>query len=183
MIAARAVATGTLLTLALVPGCGLVGGTEITAEQAPAAITVSSPAFRDRGTIPARYTCKGSDISPPLHWSGIPTGAARLALVVDDPDAPGGTYVHWVVFNIDPGTTHVVAGRVPSGGQQARTSAGETGYAGPCPPSGAHHYRFTIYALRQAVPLSEEAALKDALAQISKRSIAKGRLIGLFGED
>lgn len=172
-----------LTAAALLPGCGLVGGSEVTTEQAPDTITVSSPAFRDGDTIPARYSCKGQNISPPLRWSGVPTGTRALALVVDDPDAPGGNYVHWVLFNIGPAATEFNPGMVPTGAKQARTSAGEAGYTGPCPPSGVHRYRFTIYALRQAVPLSDGASLKDSLAQISKRSIAKGRLTGMFGEE
>ena len=175
-------AAAAMALCALMPACGLVGGDADRPHRASGTITVSSPAFLEGDAIPAKYTCEGPGISPPLSWTGVPTGAARLALVVDDPDAPGGTYVHWVVLNIDAAATGVAAGKVPAGGQQARNSTGEVGYAGPCPPSGSHHYRFTVYALRQPAPLPGGAALKDALADIAKRSITQGRLTGVFGK-
>lgn len=171
---------GTLLAVILLPGCGLVGGPRVPAETD--GLTVTSPAFRDGGRIPERYTCAGTETSPPLSWEGAPHNAAALSLVVDDPDAPGGTFVHWVVFNIEPDVTSVPEGMVPAGGEQAQNSGGEVGYVGPCPQRGEHRYRFTVYALRQEMPLSEGAALKDALAQISKRSVASGRLVGRNGE-
>ncbi|MQA87384.1 MAG: YbhB/YbcL family Raf kinase inhibitor-like protein [Streptosporangiales bacterium] len=173
---------GALLACAALSGCGLVGGSGQPAPAASDMITVASPAFREGGTIPGRYTCEGAGTSPPLRWTGMPSDAAVLALVVDDPDAPGGTYVHWVVFNIDPATTGVAEGVVPAGGQQGRNSAGSTRYAPPCPPSGTHRYRFTVYALPQEMPLDEGAQLKDALADISKRATASGRLTAVFGE-
>ncbi|MQA87839.1 MAG: YbhB/YbcL family Raf kinase inhibitor-like protein [Streptosporangiales bacterium] len=168
-----------LAALTLVSACGLVGAPKENLQKAET-ITVSSPAFRDGGRIPTRYTCQGTNISPPLRWSHIPSDAEALALVVDDRDAPGGTYVHWVVFNIHPTTTETTEGTIPAGGQQARNSAGEANYRGPCPSSGSHRYRFTVYALRQSVPLADGADLKDAIGDIPKRSIAHGRLTALF---
>jgi len=150
------------------------------ASAAPITITVRSPAFAAGGPIPARFTCQGSDTAPPLTWSGLPAGAVSIALVVDDPDAPGGTYTHWVVFNLPPTTTGIAGGHIPAGAAQARNSGGQPAYMGPCPPSGTHHYRFTIYAERRRLELPDEVALREALDAIKADAIASGRLTGLF---
>lgn len=99
-------------------GCGLLGGGEETAARAPASIAVRSDAFGPGERIPVRYSCQGANVSPPLRWSGVPDHADELALVVDDTDAPGGTYVHWVVFGIDPETNAIRADTVPPGAKQ-----------------------------------------------------------------
>src|SRR6266542_2686441 len=99
-------------------------------------IHLTSPAFADRETIPERFTCDGDDISPPLEWSGIPDAAAELALLVEDPDAPGATFVHWVLFGLDPTTDGLAEGSVPPEAKNGLTSFGKTGYGGPCPPRG-----------------------------------------------
>lgn len=117
--------------------------------EAPDVITVSSPAFRDGQPIPARFTCDGAGEAPPLVWSGVPDGAAALSLVVDDPDAPRGTFVHWVVLDLPAAATGLPGESLPAGTVQARNSAGRASYFGPCPPSGSHHYRFTVYALSE----------------------------------
>lgn len=148
------------------------------ATTAPATITVSSDAFRAAAPVPRRYTCRGADESPPLRWAGVPADARALALVVADPDAPGGTYIHWVVLDIDPATTSVGAGEVPAGARQARNSAGHARYDGPCPPSGTHHYRFTLYALRAPVGLPDDVGLRPALEAIDGKTIARGTLVG-----
>ena len=114
-------------------------------------ISVNSPDITEGGPIPTRYTCDGEDVSPPLRWSGIPLDTAALALVVDDPDAPRGTFTHWVVVDIDPAVTSLARGQSPRGAQQIVNSAGRASYMGPCPPSGVHRYRFTVYALSSAV--------------------------------
>lgn len=148
------------------------------ATTAPTAITVTSAAFDDGSPIPARYTCKGENLSPPLAWSGVPSGAAALALVVADPDAPAGTYVHWVVLDADPGTASAGEGEVPAGGRQARNSAKHARYDGPCPPSGTHRYRFTVFALSRATGLRDGADLHTALAAIDRLATARGTLVG-----
>lgn len=148
------------------------------ARSVPATITVSSAAFQDGAPVPRRFTCKGANESPPLAWSGVAADARALALVVADPDAPGGTYVHWVLLDLDPATTSIDAGDVPVDARQARNSAGHARYDGPCPPSGTHHYRFTVYALRDAVGLQDGADLQRALAAIDRKATARGTLVG-----
>jgi Raf kinase inhibitor-like YbhB/YbcL family protein len=110
----------------------------------------------------------------------VPAGAVSIALVMDDPDAPGGTFTHWVVFNLPPTATGIAGGRLPSGAAQARNSGGHTAYLGPCPPSGTHHYRFTVYAERRRLSLPRGAALRDVLNAIKTNAIASGQLTGLF---
>jgi Raf kinase inhibitor-like YbhB/YbcL family protein len=144
-------------------------------------ITVTSTAMAEGGSVPARFTCKGADVAPPLAWSGVPPDAAELALVVDDPDAPGGTYVHWVVFHLDPGLDGLAEGALPAGARQARNSAGKAAYTGPCPPSGpAHHYRFSLYALGQRLDLPDGTDLDDAIPAIDRAAAARGRLTATF---
>ncbi|MFO8009120.1 MAG: YbhB/YbcL family Raf kinase inhibitor-like protein [Candidatus Brocadiia bacterium] len=115
---------------------------------------LSSPAFDDGGSIPSVHTCDGQNTSPPLHFHDVPEEAEALALVMDDPDAPGGTFDHWLVWNIPPETTEIPEGREPEG-VQGRTDFGKMGYGGPCPPSGTHTYRFKLYALDAELDLRE----------------------------
>src|SRR6185312_6897701 len=96
--------------------------------------------------IPAKYTCDGAGISPPLAFGGIPPNAKTLALVVIDPDAPSGPFRHWIVLNIPPSTTRVAEGAAPAGGMEAENGFGQRGWGGPCPPNGEHHYVFNLYA-------------------------------------
>jgi Raf kinase inhibitor-like YbhB/YbcL family protein len=167
-----------VLCLAVLAGCGH----DVTepGSDAPSQVTVTSRAFAAGGAIPARFSCRGAGVSPPLQWSGVPAGSAELALVVDDPDAPRGTFVHWVVFALPASATGLEEGRLPAGARQARNSAGDAEYAGPCPPSGTHHYRFTVYALNAPLELPAGAELDETLAAIDERVAAKGRLVGIF---
>jgi Raf kinase inhibitor-like YbhB/YbcL family protein len=145
-------------------------------------IIVTSPAFPEGGVIPVEYSCDGNDVSPPLAWTGVPDGTASLALVVDDPDTPRGTYTHWVVFDLDPATTGLQQGALPAGARQARNSAGRAAYAGPCPPGGSEHeYRFTLYALARTVPLDVGAGADEALDAIAAAAVARGTLRARFG--
>jgi Raf kinase inhibitor-like YbhB/YbcL family protein len=182
--AAAAAVTGLLLA-ACGGSAGTPGQSPPTAPSSPAgargAIEVHSPAFAPGAAIPGRFTCEGSNVPPPLRWSGIPAGTASVALVVDDPDAPGGTYTHWVVFNLPPAVSGIAGGRLPSGAAQALNSGNQAGYTGPCPPDGTHHYQFTIYAERRRLGLASGAALAPALAAIRASAIASGQLVGLFG--
>lgn len=174
-----------LAGLALLTGCGGGSGGSSgpgePAAKAPERVTVTSSAFGANAPIPTRFTCKGEGVSPPLRWSGVPGEARALALVVDDPDAPGGDFVHWVVFDIDPGVDGIRQGQVPSAARQAENSAGTAAYTPPCPPSGTHHYRFTLYALRERVDLPNGVGHDDAIDAISKAAVARGRLVGTFG--
>ncbi len=109
---------------------------------------LTSPAFQNNKAIPSTFTCDGKNISPALDIHNIPEGTLSLALIVDDPDAPRGTWVHWTLWNISTTTTRIAEGALPPQAIEGITSFGTPGYGGPCPPSGTHHYRFTLYALR-----------------------------------
>jgi Raf kinase inhibitor-like YbhB/YbcL family protein len=147
----------------------------------PEAITVSSAAFGAGEPIPQRFSCDGDNAWPPLAWSGVPAGTVEVALVVDDPDAPRGTYVHWVVLGIDPTRTELAEGALPPGARQARNSAGDAAYAGPCPPGGpAHHYRFTVYALQRPLDVGDDASPEAAIQAIEAAATARGRLVGTY---
>ena len=161
----------------LTAGCSADEGHEVDTDAADT-ITVSSKAFAEGGQIPERFTCDGEESSPPLEWSGEP--AKAWALVVDDPDAPGGTFVHWVVLDIAPETTSVEAGEVPAGGVQVANSSGEASYAGPCPPSGEHRYRFTVYALDAPTGLTESASLEDAVDAIGDHATSRGTMAAVY---
>lgn len=166
------------LLAAVLAGCG----SDQSAPAAPSptasrSISVSSPAFADGAAIPATYTCRGSGTSPALQWSGVPDGTRALALVVDDPDAPHGTYTHWVVADIPPTVSAAPAGRAPLGGAELKASGGK-GWSPPCPPSGTHHYRFSVYALSAPLHLPGDTSLADAMTAIADRTLAWGRLTG-----
>jgi Raf kinase inhibitor-like YbhB/YbcL family protein len=173
-----------LLVLGVVglAACSSGGGAPRAERALPETIAVSSPAFTAGSPIPQRFTCKGDNISPPLRWSGVPAGTAEVALVVDDPDAPRGTYVHWIVIGLDPASTKLAEATVPPGGRQARNSAGDAAYTGPCPPGGpAHHYRFTIYALRRSPDVGDDASPETTIQAIEAAATARGRLVGAYG--
>lgn len=148
--------------------------------EAPDVMTVSSSAFSEGEAIPARFTCDGEDEPPPLTWAGVPEGAAALSLVVDDPDAPRGTFVHWVVLDLPAEATGLSGNALPRGAVQARNSAGRASYFGPCPPSGTHHYRFTVYALSEATGLPDGVSLDEALRAVHAAATAQGRLVGTY---
>ena len=143
-------------------------------------ITVRSTAFAEGEGIPSRFTCDGDGEQPSLTWEGVPAEAEALALVVDDPDAPRGTFTHWVVLDLPAGTTGLEAGALPPGATQARNSGGGTAYHPPCPPSGVHRYRFTVYALRGPTGLPEGAGLDVALSAVDSHAVARGRLTGTY---
>jgi len=149
------------------------------------AISVSSPAFQEGGMIPSKYTCDGQDISPPLMWEGVPETTKSIALISDDPDAPVGTWVHWVMWNIPPNvhelTENIPAEReLPDGSRQGITDFGRPGYGGPCPPSGTHRYYFRIYALDTIPDLPNSAKKADLLKAAEGHLLAEGRLMGKY---
>ena len=145
----------------------------------PASINVTSTAFAEGDAIPRKFSCDGDNVSPPLAWSGVPSSASALALVVDDPDAPSGTFTHWVVLDL-PASTGAVDEAADPRGVQAKNSAGRSGWFGPCPPSGTHHYRFTVYALSAPTGLADGAELGDALRAIEAQAVSWGRLTGTY---
>jgi Raf kinase inhibitor-like YbhB/YbcL family protein len=148
---------------------------------------LTSSAFGQGQPIPAYYTCSGAGQSPPLAWTDPPTGTQRLALVVEDPDAPGGTFIHWVLTNI-PGSARALAAAqpttatLPDGSRQGRNSAGSTGYTGPCPPSGLHHYIFHLYALDTALDLPDGATNDQFLQAADGRILGQVKLIGTYSK-
>jgi Raf kinase inhibitor-like YbhB/YbcL family protein len=178
------VLTAALAIAGLLGGCGFVNAgkndDEVPAIEAPTSLTVTSSAFDNGGAIPREFTCKGANTSPPLAWSGVPNDARSVALVVDDPDAPSGTYIHWVVYNIDPAQSSIAAGQVPTGAAQARNGGGHLGYTGPCPPSGTHHYRFSVYVLRSPLTVPAGGDPGRVLVAIRGKTTARGTLTGTF---
>lgn len=157
----------------------------LAAAAVPDTIEVASPNFDDGAPLPERFSCDGTNINPALTWSSVPAEADSVALVVDDPDAPQGTYVHWVVYGIAPDTVGVAEDAVPADAVEARNSNGDATYRGACPPEGAgpHTYRFTVYALSGALPggLGDPADLEPALEAIAERAVAKGEVVATFG--
>ena len=151
------------------------------------AFELKSTAFENGGFIPKKYTCDGSDVSPPLSWTDPPEGTKSLALICDDPDAPMGTWVHWVLFGVPPETRELPEG-VPTektlswGGKQGRNDFGRIGYGGPCPPRGpAHRYFFRLYALDTEPDLSPGATKRELLRAIEGHILAEAELIGRYG--
>lgn len=158
--------------------CGAKGGEEVE-------IKVTSAAFQEGGRIPPKYTCDGEDISPPLKWSGVPENAKGLALISDDPDAPGGTWVHWVLYNLPPSVQELPEGippdpKLPNGGLQGTNDFRRIGYGGPCPPSGTHRYYFKLYALDTALNLDAGATKGELLQAMEGHLLAEGRLMGRY---
>jgi hypothetical protein len=153
----------------------------------PSDLRVTSPAFREGAPIPARYTCDGADVSPPLAWRGVPAEARSIALVCDDPDAPGGNWVHWVLFNL-PARSAGLPPAVPrtasltTGARQGVNDFGKSGYGGPCPPPGrAHRYFFKVYALDVDLALAGAVSKKRLEAAMQGHLLAQGRLAGTYG--
>ncbi len=140
---------------------------------------LSSPAFTNGGTIPVRHTCDGDDVSPPLDIDGTPEATRSLVLVMEDPDAPRGTWDHWVAYDIEP-VAHIPEG-VPSLGTPGRNSWGRRGYGGPCPPSGTHRYVFRIFALDRTLGLPPDLPKDRILAALDGHVLAEAVLIGLYG--
>jgi Raf kinase inhibitor-like YbhB/YbcL family protein len=146
---------------------------------------LTSSAFSNGGRIPNQFTCSGENISPALQWAGVPSTAKSLALLVEDPDAPIGTFIHWVFYNL-PATTKGLPQNVPTsdtaeGGIQGVNGRGTTGYTGPCPPPGApHHYHFRLYALDQQLILKSDADANDLKAALNGHVLASTDLVGIF---
>jgi Raf kinase inhibitor-like YbhB/YbcL family protein len=140
-------------------------------------LTVSSPAFENNKLIPAKYTCDGDNVNPPLTIEGVPDGTKSLVLIVDDPDAPMGTWDHWIVWNIPP-TNKIEKNTVP--GTEGINDSRKHSYSGPCPPSGTHRYFFKVYALDTKLDLSPNSRKKDAEKAMQDHILAKGELVGLY---
>jgi hypothetical protein len=144
---------------------------------------ITSTAFSEGGNIPRQYTCDGANISPPLAWKDVPAGAQSLALVVADPDAPSGTFYHWVIFNLPAGSTglpEALPAAGTAGAVQGTSSFRRPGYGGPCPPSGVHRYYFTLYALDTRLGLQARATASDLQAAMQGHVLAQARLMGRY---
>ena len=173
------------LLAGLPAGCGGGGGSALSSSPRPvlSPIHLSSGAFAPKGPLPRRFTCDGAGHSPPLAWSGVPPAARELALVIEDPDAPGGRFVHWTVWRLRPTATRIGEGSAPTGAAQGRNDFGKTGYGPPCPPKGSppHHYLFTLYALRAPLGLAPGADPNPTIAAIARDTLATGSLTVTYG--
>lgn len=171
----------------LLLGCAPTSKSSLNSLQTPVAkpMKLESTAFTDKGLIPSKYTCDGEDISPPLSWSEPPSGTKSLALIVDDPDAPGKTFVHWVLYDI-PATARALPdnvaaeGNLPSGSLQGKNDFGKLGYGGPCPPGGTHRYFFKLYALDTKLGLESGATKAQVLVSMDGHILAEAELMGRY---
>jgi Raf kinase inhibitor-like YbhB/YbcL family protein len=144
-----------------------------------AKMKITSSAFNEGGNIPSKFTCDGSDTSPPLQVTSVPPGAKSLVLIADDPDAPGGLFTHWLVWNIAPQTNSIAEGTAPKG-VHGTNDFGKSGYRGPCPPPGTHRYSFKIFALDRELDLPSGAKRGQLDAAMKGHVIAQGELIGRY---
>lgn len=185
--AKRKVVSSTILLLVILISTGCVGQEEEglkTETTSPGVETrdmdelqITSPAFEVNGEIPTKYTCDGADINPPLHIEGIPKETQSLVLIMDDPDAPGGTWDHWIVWNIPPVDT-IEEDSVP--GTEGLNDFRRQAYGGPCPPSGTHRYFFKVYALDTTLDLPPTATKADVEQAMEGHILAQGELIGRY---
>lgn len=162
----------------------------VSKKESPKAMELKSPAFEDGAPIPARHTCSGEDLSPALAWYDVPKAAKSLALVMDDPDAPAGTWVHWVLYDLPVGSKGLIEGlpkkaSLPNGARQGLVWGVEkfsrVGYHGPCPPPGKpHRYEFRLYALKEPLDLPAKASKPEVLEAMEGRVLAVARLTGTF---
>ncbi len=143
-------------------------------------LTITSPAFNSNGSIPRQYTCDGKDVSPPLVIGNVPGGTRSLALIVDDPDAPAGTWVHWVLWNIDPAVKEIRENSSPPGALQGKNDFGKNSYGGPCPPSGTHRYFFKVYALDTMLSIDRNSTKQDLEKAMKGHILAEGKIVGLY---
>ena len=149
------------------------------------ALQLISRAFKEGGMIPAHYTADGEDVSPPLDWSYIPDGTKSFAILCDDPDAPGGSFCHWVIYNIPPNTVHFpeafpTFNSLPNGTKQGTNDFGSIGYRGPAPPSGVHRYTFKLYALSAVLDLEPGAKKAQLEKMVLRRIVGESQLTGKY---
>jgi hypothetical protein len=180
----------TLLLLSLVAGFSACG-TEPEVELSPpegeeiVAFELASPAFDHEGTLPPRYSCDGDNESPPIRWNDEPEGTESFALIMDDPDAPGRTFVHWVIYNLPPLAHSLETGvngdaDLPEPATHGENSRGDTGYTGPCPPGGTHRYFFKLYALDMELDLDPGATKQELLDAMDGHVLGQAELMGRY---
>jgi len=162
------------------PGAAIIWALAVSPLLAgPAKIAISSPAFASGQSIPSKYSCDGENTNPPLQIASVPAAAKSLVLIADDPDAPGGLFTHWLVWNIDPKTNSIGEGSAPNG-TQGKNGFGKLGYGGPCPPSGTHRYFFKVFALDKTLELSAGASRKQLDAAMQGHVVGEGELMGRY---
>lgn len=145
--------------------------------------TLSSTAFDNNAPIPFKYSGKGQNLSPPLAWQNSPSGTKSYALICDDPDAPGGTWAHWVLYNIPSNVKNIAEGKLPKDATLGKNSWGTTSYNGPNPPSGSHHYHFTLYALDALSTLPNSLTSDQLQHAMSGHILDKASLVGTFKKE
>lgn len=169
------------LALALAVGLGACSGSPTASPSAALrTLTLTSPAFADGGAIPVRYTCDGADVSPPLAWDGVPDGVRALALIVEDPDAGG--FIHWVLTDIPGDLRELPEDQGDAIGAPGVTSFARSGWGGPCPPSGEHHYVFTLYALSAPLIVDGAATANHVRSAVDRVLLASGQLTGVYAQ-
>lgn len=146
-------------------------------------MNIISPAFKNKDRIPEKYTCDGININPPLFISDVPIGAKSLALVVEDLDAPFGIFIHWIICNIDPGTTEIKENSIPKGAKLVLNDLKKLNYGGPCPPSGIHRYVFKLYALNTRLVLQQDISIDEFRKILKSYTITKANCVGLYSRD
>lgn len=149
-------------------------------ETSDKAMKISSSAFADKGSISEKYTCNGQNVSPPLSFSEVPQEAKSLALIVEDPDAPAGTFNHWLVWNINPQTKEISEGQPPQEAKVGNNDFGVNAYGGPCPPSGVHKYRFRLYALDSTPEIPQNSKQSDLEKSMDGHILEEALLTGLY---
>lgn len=172
-----------LIVLPAIAGCAVSPSpaAQPAPQQASKAMVITSTAFAAGEPIPAQYTCTGADTSPPLAWADAPAEAQSFALIFDDPDAPGGTWVHWLLFNLPADTRSLTENTAPPNGTRTgKNSWGRTDYGGPCPPSGTHRYLFKLYALDTPLNLDNGATKTELLSAMDGHILAETSLMGTF---
>jgi len=172
-----------VLLLVLLASAGCAGATPVVEKEGEAvmALQVTSPVFFEGGMIPSKFTCDAENVSPPLAWSGASTGTQSIVLIADDPDAPVGTWVHWVLYDLPPDTNSLPEGAMGIG-VDGINDFRKSGYGGPCPPRGnPHRYYFKIYALDNRLGLKPGASKRDVERAMQGHILAQGVLMGKYG--
>lgn len=143
---------------------------------------ITSPVFQNNNFLPEKYTCDGQNINPPLTINNVPKNTESLVLIVDDPDAPSGTWTHWLVWNIQPETTEIPENSIPTSATEGTTNWGRPGYNGPCPPSGTHRYFFKIFALDTILDLQPQSTINQLLTTMQNHIIAQAEIIAKYSK-
>lgn len=141
---------------------------------------IENTSFKNGASIPSRFTCQGADVNPSLTIKEVPAAAQSLALILDDPDAPAGTWVHWLVWNISPQIKEILENSIPGNSVQGKNSWGRSNYGGPCPPSGTHRYFFRLYALDHIISISSSAEVKELENAMKGHILAEAEIIGTY---